>query len=436
MAYGESFFFGGPYRVICMRSTDEGWHWTRFKDVTEGDSAYTFAVAIAKGDTIHVLWERSYWGQGGTVGTDIYWRWAKDTVWGPVVNLTNQHWLITNGLWPVIVADTFGVVHVVSRYYSSPGNLRYFRRARGVWRDTSLDYDGALPNIIVDGLGEVHLTYTRSSMVWYRKRSVSGFWTPEELVSDSFVRVNNPQVVLGNDLRPRVLFDAWRDFWVDQGIFYSERLASGAWSGPDLISRTSDLRFSDTPAAAMDSLNRLWVGWSSHDTIGHWHFWLMGRRHDGARWDSLTILRDTTDPCRFISFSERVWDGGVDAVWERGLPHDSAAVMYGWWPFLPSGVVVERPVEQKGVGLQLSVRSPVRSQLMVRYFLPQSAIQNQKSKVSLYDLSGRLVAMFNEGVESSGWHELKAPLNRPSGVYFLRLEAGKSSLTRKFVLLR
>jgi hypothetical protein len=87
-------------------------------------------------------------------------------------------------------------------------------------------------------------------------------------------------------------------------------------------------------------------------------------------------------------------------------------------------------------GLQLSVRSPVLSQLVVRYFLPQSEIQNPKSQISLYDLSGRLVVMFDEGVKPSGWHECKVPLNMPSGVYFLRLEAGKSSLTRKFVLLR
>jgi hypothetical protein len=160
------------------------------------------------------------------------------------------------------------------------------------------------------------------------------------------------------------------------------------------------------------------------------------RTFDGTAWSPISVIStDTTQPCEVPNIGYPVTDSGVDVVWTQWNA-GQRYVMYRRLPLVGSGVEGERPVEPRVESLQLSVRSLVRSHLVVRYFLPQSEIQNLKSKIFLYDLSGRLITALDEGIKPYGWHERKIPLNLPSGVYFLRLEAGKSSLTRKFVLLR
>ena len=82
--------------------------------------------------------------------------------------------------------------------------------------------------------------------------------------------------------------------------------------------------------------------------------------------------------------------------------------------------------------------NPFTRRLTISYVVPYS----MRVKIKLYDIAGRLVATLADGVENAGsktvsWDGRDEHKNRlPAGVYFLRLETGQGSLTRKIVLTR
>jgi len=62
----------------------------------------------------------------------------------------------------------------------------------------------------------------------------------------------------------------------------------------------------------------------------------------------------------------------------------------------------------------------------IRFSLPQTA----PVRLALYDPAGREVTLLAEGSYSAGNHQFKMP-KLVAGIYFVRLEAGTSTLTRK-----
>lgn len=101
---------------------------------------------------------------------------------------------------------------------------------------------------------------------------------------------------------------------------------------------------------------------------------------------------------------------------------------------------LEGPLGKKDVALSLSqpLPNPMRSQSEVAFSLPAPG----KALLAVYDALGRKVKVILDEEVKAGSHRVRwvasddrgRPL--PSGVYLLRLEAGKASLTRKFVQLR
>ncbi|NLI99397.1 T9SS type A sorting domain-containing protein, partial [bacterium] len=64
----------------------------------------------------------------------------------------------------------------------------------------------------------------------------------------------------------------------------------------------------------------------------------------------------------------------------------------------------------------------------IRYSLPSG----EQGTISLYDPTGRRIESYK--VQGEGQAAIKVSL--PSGVYFIKLEAGKASVTKKAVVLR
>ncbi len=405
------------YLVQLSRSADNGRTWSRFS-LLQYPWSICPNIVIDRGDSIYVNWERMY---VDTLGWDIYFSKYNGVSWTPQVNVSNQHITGTTESSSIAI-DGRGVPHLTwlgagldvwycyytNNAWSTPENLT---QGSGSW----------VASMCADTSDNLHLV-NQAWEIYYWKRS-GGVWQPRELASP--IRGWGPCVATDLYLRPHV---AYSD--TTRRVAYVRRDSAG-WTVPFYISGDS---LGGGPSITCDKYGHLYVVWVGYESKAK----LWYATYDGTSWSAPVRLRNDT---AYGDYSPRlgfpVSDSGVDLIWTMNNPSGSGyRVMYWRLPLLPSGVEVERPVEPRGEGLQLSVRSPVRSQLVVRYFLPQSKIQNLKSKISLYDLSGRLVAMLDEGVKPFGWHELKAPLKIPSGVYFLRLEAGKSSLTRKFVLLR
>jgi hypothetical protein len=86
----------------------------------------------------------------------------------------------------------------------------------------------------------------------------------------------------------------------------------------------------------------------------------------------------------------------------------------------------------------LRAPSPVRARSRVAFQLPAAA----RVRLSFFDIAGRAVKQLDFGVVAAGpqervWSaEDDAGRSLPSGVYYLRLEAGRDQATQKVLILR
>jgi hypothetical protein len=83
--------------------------------------------------------------------------------------------------------------------------------------------------------------------------------------------------------------------------------------------------------------------------------------------------------------------------------------------------------------LRAAAPNPFNPVTRVPYFLPAQ----QRVRVSVYDVSGRMVAVLVDGIQAAGEHAAEWQASGfASGIYFCRLEAGGYTLTEKIVLIR
>jgi hypothetical protein len=93
----------------------------------------------------------------------------------------------------------------------------------------------------------------------------------------------------------------------------------------------------------------------------------------------------------------------------------------------------EREKRGEGPRLLAAAPNPFNPTTRMSYYLPDRG----HVMLSVYDVSGRLVSVLDEGMRSAGEHTVEWHAGRiASGVYFYRLEAGDFTVTRKVVLLR
>jgi hypothetical protein len=424
----SDYYNGRDGYVHCSYSFDNGVNWSLPWTLNfVGANVYGVgpAIAIDRDDSLWGAWKQTYFDSLGRWREDTFWSRYNDSSWTPATNLSNQG-LGADDHRPSLVVDPSNHPHVVWDMDGSPYKVFYSRHDGTSWISPEIASDGGsyMPTLAVDSAGNLHLAYYVGN-ISYRKR-VGGVWSASTIIGVG----THPSIVVDFLGHSHVV---WTSFVYPYDILYSY-FNGTSWSPP--LNLSNNMGLSESPTISCDFRNNLYVAWEDNSLDTTKFPRIFRRTYDGASWSLISVIStDTTWPCLSPNIGYPVTDSGVDVVWTQWY-NGQWSVMYRRLPLVGSGVEGEKPVEPSGEGLQLSVRSPVRSQLVVRYFLPPSKIQNLKSKISLYDLSGRMVAVLGEGVKPSGWHELKAPLNRPSGVYFLRLEAGNSSLTRKFVLLR
>lgn len=104
-----------------------------------------------------------------------------------------------------------------------------------------------------------------------------------------------------------------------------------------------------------------------------------------------------------------------------------------WIPFSTLGVEGGAPIEPKNFDFSLAQNrpNPFKGTSEIQFSLPKSG----EVRLALYDAQGRLVRILTEGTETAGTHSVTVS-GLGSGVYFYRLEAGNTSLTRRMVVTK
>ncbi len=114
--------------------------------------------------------------------------------------------------------------------------------------------------------------------------------------------------------------------------------------------------------------------------------------------------------------------GGVYVTGRSGIPTDYCTVKYS------QGTGISEPSsETPAPSSEMEITSPIASEVTLRYSLSQG----KPGTIELFDASGRMV----ESVTVRGQGEVKVE-TLSSGVYFARLQASNSGITRKVVIVR
>jgi hypothetical protein len=120
---------------------------------------------------------------------------------------------------------------------------------------------------------------------------------------------------------------------------------------------------------------------------------------------------------------------GMDQSGSLGLPHD--------WPCAGEGfetLVTEAEIEvSDDLALLGNYPNPFNPTTTISFSLPDAG----KVNLSVFDISGRLVAMLANGWRDAGYHEVTFDASDLAlGIYFYRIEAGDFSDVKKMVLVK
>ena len=77
--------------------------------------------------------------------------------------------------------------------------------------------------------------------------------------------------------------------------------------------------------------------------------------------------------------------------------------------------------------------NPFRTATAIGYRLPRS----ERVRLTVHDVGGRLIAVLTDGTQAAGLHSAEwRPADIPAGLYFCRLEAGRTVRVEKLLRIR
>lgn len=99
--------------------------------------------------------------------------------------------------------------------------------------------------------------------------------------------------------------------------------------------------------------------------------------------------------------------------------------------YCPEGVMAIGEMDKPSATV---LKGPLPSVAKDYFTLSLSLPSDEQVRIALYDATGRLVQNIYDGKLATGYHSFRVRADGPSGVYFLRVEAGKVSMNRKLVI--
>ncbi|MDH4338734.1 MAG: T9SS type A sorting domain-containing protein [Candidatus Krumholzibacteria bacterium] len=128
----------------------------------------------------------------------------------------------------------------------------------------------------------------------------------------------------------------------------------------------------------------------------------------------------------------------VDRSVEPGTRYDYQLVAHGAEGWTTVSARVSATVPRAGLALRQNVPNPFSTETMVSFTLPERG----DVKLAVYDVAGRRVATLFSGEQGAGDHSVEwngvgdNGERVGAGVYFVRIEAGKQTVTRKLLVMR
>ena len=123
--------------------------------------------------------------------------------------------------------------------------------------------------------------------------------------------------------------------------------------------------------------------------------------------------------------------GTEDRMWacDHGSPQKQASYIEFSAP-----LSIEEDVQKENLNLLQITPNPVLDNFVIKYGMPERA----NISLGLYNISGRLIKTLYSGTQEKGEHKVNvgASHDTPTGIYFIRLEAGKFRKTKKLTILR
>jgi len=171
--------------------------------------------------------------------------------------------------------------------------------------------------------------------------------------------------------------------------------------------------------------------WGGLDTC--WQVCRMMPPYASGKWISLNPGETKSDSQNFT----------IDTTWVESkiamvafVQNDSTKEIHqaAWVPLTSfSGVEGGLPPVPVADDVELSQNrpNPFKGSTEIFFSLPKS----EQVRLAIYDAQGRLVRTLVEGNRSAGTHQVSVS-GLESGVYFYRLEAGRTSLTRRMVVAK
>lgn len=422
-------------------STGDGTLWSDPTQITNTPTISTYPkIIVDRYNTLHLFWLEWLGPSSLKRPTDIFYSYSEGGTWSTPLRLTQTSDSLSIGRVFNIALNQTNQIYVV--WFGGSLKFKYLWGSKGSWSPIFEGKKGQVPDLFINSGDTIHFSYQGPGDVFYAFLPDGGSsW------SDSVVVYGDS----GYSFFPKIVVDELQGIqivWMEdfdanlfpEDLFYSSSSNRVEWTQAVNITNSGGTVF--LHSIALDTTNNLNVVWgeaSQRDALNATDIFYTS--WDGTSWSPKVDVSNRNSPChrpQIIVDQENC----LHLVW-RDDSIAGSRILY-------SKKCLTTGVEEEG-------RSPIlRTNLDPIHPNPFSSIilftfsleKDSEIKMTIYDITGRLIETLFESRLASGNHVLQwegldeTGKKVPSGIYFYRFTVrGLDSLilytrTMKMILLR
>ncbi len=293
-------------------------------------------------------------------------------------------------------------------------------------------------------------TIWESGVTWTTDTPTGTGYALEFADEQGAVDIGDPEIL-------QIVGDITLSAWIKTGEATSQWhniIAKGHGTGEIVLRLDGNEHPSQIWCGSYDTADHMVMSYDLADELDTW-IHLIGTYDSGVELWTLYIngewVSETYDPVGAVTVSDRGWAIGARASADGTYPterHFTGSIDDVRIYDVPMGETEAvqlyqeastTKVEQKDLAL------PSQYNLSQNYpnpFNPTTSISyglkvNGKVRLSVYDLTGKEVAVLVDGIQTAGNHEVQFDgTNLTSGIYFYKLQTAEKVITRKMTLIK